>query len=392
MKKRWFAAMSAVLALLAGQVVAEEARGVSDKEIVIGGYADLSGVTVEWGVGSSNAYRMAFDEQNAKGGINGRKIRFVVEDYQYQVPRAVQATNKLINLDKVFLMVSNGGTPMNNATMPMEIEKNVPNMFPLSFARSMYEPFNVLKYALVSSSYDQIRAAVKYFVDQRGKKAVCVTTLDTDFGRDIMDGVHDQLKAMDSKAVLAAATAHKPTDTDFSAEVAKMRDANCDVIILGTIVRDTIQFVTAVRKTGWEIDMVGHIPTYDTAVAAVAGGATNGIYAMTGVLFTARDSQDPEVQAFRTRYKALFKIEPNFAAQISYTGALILIKGLQDAGPNLNVKTFTKAMEDIKTYKDFFGTAPLSFAADRHQGSNASFLARVENGKWTAVSADPIGY
>jgi branched-chain amino acid transport system substrate-binding protein len=379
--------------MLAGQAhAADEVRGVTDKEIVIGGYADLSGVTVEWGVGSSNAYRMAFDDQNAKGGINGRKIRFIVEDYQYQVPRAVQATNKLINLDRVFLTVSNGGTPMNNATMPMQIEKNVPNVFPLSFARSMYEPFSKFKYALVSSSYDQIRAAVKYFVDNRGKKAVCVTTLDTDFGRDIMDGVHDQLKAMEGKATLAAATAHKPTDTDFSAEVAKMRDAKCDVIILGTIVRDTIQFVSAVRKTGWDVDMVGHIPTYDTAVAAVPGGATDGIYAMTGVLFAAGDSKLPEVQAFRAKYNELFKREPNFAAQISYTGAQVLIKALENAGKDLNVDTFTTAMEGVKNYKDIFGTAPLSFASDRHQGSNASFLARVVNGKWTAVSTDPINY
>ncbi len=379
--------------ILAGQALAaDDVRGVTDKEITIGGYADLSGVTVEWGVGSSNAYRMAFDDQNAKGGINGRKIRFIVEDYQYQVPRAVQATNKLINLDKVFLTVSNGGTPMNNATMPMQIEKNVPNVFPLSFARSMYEPFSKFKYALVSSSYDQIRAAVKYFVDNRGKKAVCVTTLDTDFGRDIMDGVHDQLKAMEGKATLVVATAHKPTDTDFSAEVAKMRDAKCDVIILGTIVRDTIQFVSAVRKTGWDVDMVGHIPTYDTAVAAVPGGATEGIYAMTGVLFAAEDPKRPEVQAFRAKYNELFKREPNFAAQISYTGAQVLIKALENAGKDLNVDTFTAAMEAIKDYKDIFGTAPLSFAPDRHQGSNASFLARVVSGKWTAVSAEPIGY
>jgi branched-chain amino acid transport system substrate-binding protein len=138
--------------------------------------------------------------------------------------------------------------------------------------------------------------------------------------------------------------------------------------------------------------MVGHIPTYDTAVAAVPGGATDGIYAMTGVLFAAEDSKQPEVQAFRAKYNELFKREPNFAAQISYTGAQVLIKALENAGKDLNVDTFTAAMEGVKNYKDIFGTAPLSFASDRHQGSNASFLARVVNGKWTAVSTDPINY
>jgi substrate-binding family protein len=50
---------------------------------------------------------------------------------------------------------------------------------------------------------------------------------------------------------LVAETLHKPTDTDFSAAVAKLRDADCDMILLGTIVRDTVQIVSALRKVGW---------------------------------------------------------------------------------------------------------------------------------------------
>ena len=82
------------------------------------------------------------------GGINGRKIKYIVEDNQYQIPRSIQAANKLINRDGVFMMVANGGTPMNNATMPDQLAKGVPNVFPLTSARSMYEPLNHLKFGL----------------------------------------------------------------------------------------------------------------------------------------------------------------------------------------------------------------------------------------------------
>jgi branched-chain amino acid transport system substrate-binding protein len=82
----------------------ENTRGVTDKEIVIGTYTDLSGVTAVWGVNDVNAYRMASNEANANGGVNGRMIKYIVEDMQYQVPRAVQAANKLINRDDVFIM------------------------------------------------------------------------------------------------------------------------------------------------------------------------------------------------------------------------------------------------------------------------------------------------
>src|ERR1700759_4080321 len=69
-------------------------RGVTDTEIVIGTMTDLSGVTAVQGVNNANAVRMAFDEANDAGGIHGRKIRWIVEDMQYIVPKAVQAMNK----------------------------------------------------------------------------------------------------------------------------------------------------------------------------------------------------------------------------------------------------------------------------------------------------------
>src|SRR5271163_4258211 len=83
-----------------------DTRGVSDTEIIIGMMTDLSGVTAVQGTNAANSIRMAFDEVNAKGGINGRKIRFIVEDMEYMVPKAVQAMNKLVNLDNIFLSIS----------------------------------------------------------------------------------------------------------------------------------------------------------------------------------------------------------------------------------------------------------------------------------------------
>jgi len=133
--KRLLIMATAMATLLSGGAVrAADVRGVTDSEIVIGTYTDLSGVTVAWGVNNSNAIRMAFEEQNAKGGINGRKIRYILEDNQYQVPRSIQAANKLINRDNVFLLIANGGTPMNNAVLPDQLAKGVPNMFPLTCA------------------------------------------------------------------------------------------------------------------------------------------------------------------------------------------------------------------------------------------------------------------
>ena len=107
-------------ALFAPAIARAATRGVSDSEIIVGSMADLSGVTAVQGVNNANGMRMAFDEANAKGGVHGRKIRFIVEDMEYTVPKAVQAMNKLLNRDNIFFAVGNGGTPMNDAVIAVD--------------------------------------------------------------------------------------------------------------------------------------------------------------------------------------------------------------------------------------------------------------------------------
>jgi branched-chain amino acid transport system substrate-binding protein len=189
-----------------------------------------------------------------------------------------------------------------------------------------------------------------------------------------------------------AETLHKPTDTDFSAAVSRLHDADCDLILLGTIVRDTLQIVSAVRKSGWNVDLLGQVAIYDQAVAEAPGGVTEGVYAMTSILYAEPNDPRPAVQAFGKDYRERFGREPNFAAQVGVTAAELIVKGLQDAGRDLNVESFIAAMERIKNYQDIFGSPPMSFGPDRHQGSNESFLTVVKNGHWVPVDTQPVGY
>src|SRR5260370_34521654 len=146
--RRWIglAALPGIVAL-AAMAAAAETRGVSPTEIVLGTDTDLSGPAATYGVSGSNAAKMRFDEVNEAGGIHGRKIRLIAEDTQYQVPRAVQAGNKLINRDHIFAMVAALGTPMNNALFKDQFEAGGPSPFPFSAARSMYLPFHRIKFA-----------------------------------------------------------------------------------------------------------------------------------------------------------------------------------------------------------------------------------------------------
>jgi branched-chain amino acid transport system substrate-binding protein len=368
---------------------AEPQRGVTDSEIIIGTATDLSGVTAVQGVNSADAIRLAFDELNAAGGVNGRKIHYIVEDTQYQVPRAVQAINKLINNDGVFFTIEDGGTPMNNATFPMALEKNVPELLPLSAARSMYEPFNRLKFSQYSSYVDEVRAGVKYFVEQRGKKAICAMYQDTDFGKDVLAGAVMQTEAMNIK--LVGTTAHKPTDTEFSAAIAKLRDANCDLIVLGTIVRDTTLIISTARKAGWTVDFLGQIASYDTAIATAPGDVAEGFYSMSPSLYAYPDDPRPAVQALMKRFKDKYGFDINYLGETGYVSAQIATEALRRAGRDLTLDSLIAAMESLKDFKDIFG-ASYTFTPTDHHGTTKAFLSVVHGGRWVPVMPDALAY
>jgi branched-chain amino acid transport system substrate-binding protein len=357
--------------------------GVTDTEIILGNHTALSGPVSAWGIGSTEGMRMRFEEANEKG-IHGRKIKFIVEDHQYQTPRAVQAANKLINNDKIFAMVGALGTPQNNAVLGEQLQKGVPNLFPFTAARSMAEPFHKLKFAAFSTYYDQVRSVVKHFVEKEGKKKVCTMYQDTDFGHEIRDGVREQVKAM--KLEVVGEAAYGPADTEFVAPVTKLKSAGCDLVVMGSIIRDSIQFVGTAKKLGWaDVTFVGQAASYDPIVAAAPGGIMEGFFSATGMPYAYADTSADPIKAWSAKYKSRTNQDANSAAQYGYVTADITVKALEAAGKDLTRAKLVTAMEGIKNYQPMFPGPAINYGADKRQGSTASFLAKVEGGRWKVV-------
>ena len=107
---------------------------------MIGSIQDLSGPIAGFGKQARSGMLLRVDEINEQGGINGRKLKLLVEDSGYDPKKAVLAAQKLVNQDKIFIMLGHIGTAQNMAAMPVQFEKNVVNFFPLTAAREMYEP------------------------------------------------------------------------------------------------------------------------------------------------------------------------------------------------------------------------------------------------------------
>ncbi|KAB7566294.1 ABC transporter substrate-binding protein, partial [Verminephrobacter sp. Larva24] len=155
-----------------------------------------------------------------------------VEDSGYDPKRAVLAAQKLVNQDKIFIMIGHIGTAQNLAAMPVQFSKNVINFLPLTGAREMYEPWHRLKYSFFVPYYDQIRLAVPRLIKEKNARKICTIYQDDEFGLEVMRGGAAALKTLGLE--FTEKTTYKRGATDFSSQVAKMKSAGCDLVILGT--------------------------------------------------------------------------------------------------------------------------------------------------------------
>jgi branched-chain amino acid transport system substrate-binding protein len=375
------------LLLLAGALVGAsalaQAQGVTRDEVLLGSIVDLSGPVAAYGRDVRNGLQMGVAEINARGGIHGRKVRLLVEDNGYDPKRSVLAAQKFANQDKVFGVVGTFGTPHAIAAMQVLLPREVFNLFPMALSRDMYEPLHKLKFALLPASFDQISSVVPGLYKERKASKACTLYQDDDYGKEVVEGAEAGLKTVG--AVLAERTSYKRGATDFSSQMARLKASNCDFVVLGTIIRETVGAIAEARKIGYSPTFVVSSTAYSDLIPRLGGKDMDGLYAVTTAVHPYMDDPSPAVADWAKRYQAQFQSPPTVFGVYGYTKMALIAKALEGAGPQLTVDGFSKAMEAVNLPGDIFGNPPMRFSATQHLGSSRSRLSQLENGRWKVV-------
>ncbi|MRD49462.1 ABC transporter substrate-binding protein [Caenimonas koreensis DSM 17982] len=383
MKTRHTVALAALA--LASTLAAAQQQGVSKTEILVGTIQDLSGPLAGYGKQARNGMQLRIDELNEQqGNINGRKIRLIAEDDGYDPKKAVLAAQKLVNQDKVFIIAGHLGTAQNMAAMPVQFEKNIVNLFPITAAREMYEPLNRLKYSFAATYYDQIRIALPKLVKEKNAKKICTIYQDDDFGLEVLRGAEAGAKSMNME--LAEKTSYKRGATDFSSQVAKMKASGCDMVVLGTIIRETIGTVAESRKTGFNPTFLGSSAVYTDLIHKLGGKPMDGIYATMTVQNPYLDEASQPIRFWANKYKTKYNEDPTVFSVYGYSIMDQFIQAAKKAGPNLTTDTFIKAMDTMTFEPDMFGSPKSSYTATKRLGNDLSRLSQITDGKWKVVS------
>jgi len=371
------------MAMAAGLASAQQ-QGVSKTEITVGSIQDLSGPLAGFGKQVRLGMMLRADEINEQGGIGGRKIKLIVEDSGYDPKKAVLAAQKLVNQDKIFIMAGHIGTAQNNAAFPVQAEKNIVNFLPVTAAREMYEPFHKLKYSFAVPYYDQMKLMVPKLVKEKGAKKVCSIYQDDEFGLEVVRGAEEGLKAVNM--TMAEKTSYKRGATDFSSQVAKMKSAGCDLVVLGTIIRETIGTIGESRKTAFNPTFLGSSAAYTDLIHKLGGPAMNGLYASMAAQHPYLDEASQPLRFWANKYKTKFNEDPTVFSAYGYQIIDMFAQAATKAGANLTTDSFIKAMDTMTVPPDMFGSAQATYTATKRLGSNASRLSQITDGRWKVIS------
>ena len=378
------ATLSALTLALSAGLAHAQSQGVSKDTITLGSIQDLSGPLAGFGKQVRAGMQLRVEELNEQGGVNGRRIQLLVEDSGYDPKRAVLGAQKLVNQDKIFAMLGHIGTASNLAAMPVQFEKNVVNFFPVTAAREMYEPYHRLKYSFAATYYDQMRMAVPKLVKEKSAKKVCSIYQDDEFGLEIQRGAEEGLKSIN--VTMAEKTTFKRGSTDFSSQVARLKAAECDFVVMGTLIRETIGTIATARRSGYNPTFIGSSGAYTDLIHKLGGPAMNGLYATMTVQNPYLDEASQPIRFWANKYKTKFNDDPTVFSVYGYMVVDSFIRAAQKAGNNLSTDSFVKAMDSMIIPPDIFGSPEMRFTAQQRLGSNVSRLSQIQDGRWKVVS------
>lgn len=370
---------------LLGSAWAQQTPGVSPDEILLGSVIDLSGPASGVGLPERQGMDLAVDVINERGGIHGRKVRLIVEDSVYDPKKAVLGTQKLIARDKVFAIIGQLGTAITQATMPMIVDSGTPLLFPGAPLEAVWNPPKPLVFAASLSYKQQMEFGTRYAYETLGKRRFCMLYQDDESGFQMLAGVESQLKA--HGLALAEKVSYKRGAVDFSAQFSRMRGADCDVVMLGTILREAAAAAKERARIGWNVAMIAGQGAVSMAMLKLAGDTAEGMYTVSQVLPVSIVREQPRGAEIVKRWRAKYggQGDPDEFMLFGYGIMMTFAEGATHAGRDLTVNSLVAGLEKLRDFSAGAGMGSVSFAPGQRFGSREMFILQAKNGGWVKI-------
>jgi branched-chain amino acid transport system substrate-binding protein len=349
--------LAILVALTSLSAISQRAReqGVTDTEIRIGNIMPYTGALRAFGaIGKAEA--AYFDMINARGGINGRKVRFISYDDNSDSSTVLDLTRGLVERDGVLLMFGSFGTPGNLAARKYLNEREIPQLFVASGDEQFSNPS---AFPWTMGWQPSFRAEGRIYANHiqafYPRSKIVVLWQNDQFGRDLFKGLQEGLG--DLARMIIVDIAYDFSDADLDTHVSILKQTGADIFVFAGVSTNAAQAIRIAADLNW------HPVFILNDMAASIGTALKpaGVEKSTGVVSAAflKDVNDPawkDDPAIRDWLAFMDKYNPNeskddSAALFGYAAAETLAQVLKQCGDDLsreNVMRQASALEDYQ--------------------------------------------
>ncbi|CAM5425955.1 hypothetical protein ATER59S_02474 [Aquamicrobium terrae] len=282
--------------------------GVSDTQVVIGTTQPLTGPVASYGLAYQTGMGAWFDHINAQGGVNGRKIKMIIYDDAYQVPKSVQYTRVLVESDQVFATVFQLGTEANTAINPYLSEHGVPN-FPATnsgnFNDPKKSPWTMVPTGPTNADAAQIMA--KDVIARYKDAKVGILYQHDELGKEYAEGFKSAFPA----GTKFAEETYETSDTSVDPQVIKLKNSGATVWFLAAATKFAALAVVKADAIGWKPQIYAVQQATDAETVKAMGSAASDRLVTYQTIKDPKLDQyknDPAISAYRD---VLTKFRPN---------------------------------------------------------------------------------
>jgi branched-chain amino acid transport system substrate-binding protein len=287
------AALGAAAAIPGAQAGPTAEPGLTATQVVLGGTAPLSGPEVAYAPVARGA-EAYFKYVNSRGGVHGRRIRYVYKDDGYDPAQTVQKTRELVQQDQVFAIFNSVGTEHNVAIRPFLNQLRVPQLFVGTGATSIGGAYRRFPWTMGYLTSFRGEGAIygRHIAATMPRARIAVLHENSDYGRDLLAGLRKGLGAKANR--IAQVQTYEVTDSDQNAQMARLKASGANTLMLFALPKQTIQAFIAADRLGWRPKVFVNAVSVDPFVMNVARQNTNNRTTQ-GAVTTAflKDPTDP---------------------------------------------------------------------------------------------------
>jgi ABC-type branched-subunit amino acid transport system substrate-binding protein len=357
--------------------------GVTSTSVLVGTSLPFSGPAAAYGV-IANGTRAYFNYVDAHGGVDGRQIKLDILDDGYDPARTRANVQNLVLSKGVFGLVDVLGTANNLAVRPFINQHQIPLVYPATGSSLMAHPMNRYTFAIQVTYTVEGKVLTDYAVKNLHAKKIGVFYQNDDFGKEGLNAI--TARARRDGASVVDAEPYELTQTDFSSQALKIKNAGADAVIIFAVPGPFITFVADAPKVGLKARILSSDVALAYVVVKALGPLAEGMYFDAySVLPFANNPKAALYRQVMRKYGTAKSTPIDTFTEVGFGAGQVFVEGLKRAGHNLTRAGFLRALQTLRRWNDsIFG--PLTYTPSSHAGLNGAYMVQVRKGNLVRIS------